>query len=170
MIEHLLTVPEAARALRVTPWTLRKWLNEGTLQGVRPRPGGRWRVSQSALDRIAQTRGATKSDGAANGNTGADVPETPEARAAVILGEMRSGDKARRTAAIIRLTGSDTRTIEIVTETAAQAVEAYDGPEDDLWQWRAIDLKPHFPEEAPDYLDGLYRADKTEPQAQGEEA
>lgn len=156
MSEHLLTVPEAALALRVTPWTLRKWLNEGTLQGVRPRPGGRWRVPQSALDRIAQTRGATKSGAVTNDKQGVD---TPKSRAAAILAEMRSGDKARRTAAILRLASSDEATIEIVTEAAAQSVAAYDGPEDDLSAWREVDLKPHFPDEAPDYLDGLYRAD-----------
>ncbi len=27
---------------------------------------------------------------------------------------------------------------------------------------RYVDLKPYFPDEAPDYLDGLYRADKAE--------
>lgn len=168
MMEHLLTVPEAARALRVTPWTLRKWLNEGTLQGVRPRPGGRWRVPQSALDRIAQTRGATRLGEATTGSQGADKLDTPQARAAAILGEMRSGDKARRTAAILRLASSNAQTIEIVTEAAAQAVEAYDGPEDDLSAWREVDLKPHFPEEAPDYLNGLYRADNAS--EQGEDA
>ena len=166
MAEHLLTVPEAAQALRVTPWTLRKWLNEGTLQGVRPRPGGRWRVPQSALDRIAQTRGAAKS-GLTN-SSHADTPDTPQGRAAAILEEMRSGDKARRTAAIVRLARCDAQTIEIVTEAAAQAVAAYDGPEDDLSGWRNVDLKPRFPEESPDYLDGLYRADGDEAQTGGE--
>lgn len=163
MTEHLLTVPEAAQVLRVTPWTLRKWLNEGTLQGVRPRPGGRWRVPQSALDRLTQTRTASKT-GATEQSTGADTASTPETRAAAILDAMRSGDKERRNAAIIRLTRSDAATIEIVIEAAAQAVEAWDGPEEDFSAWQALDSKPHFPEEAPDYLDGLYRADDAEGQ------
>lgn len=157
MIEHLLTVPEAARALRVTPWTLRKWLNEGTLQGVRPRPGGRWRVPQSALDRIAQTRGATKSGEAATGSQGAD---TPQARATAILEEMRSGDMTRRNAAIVRLAGCDEVTYELVQEAAEAAEAAYDGPQDDMSDWRALDGEPfQFPEEPADYLEGLYRSE-----------
>ena len=162
MTDQLLTVPEAAQVLRVTPWTLRKWLNEGTLQGVRPRPGGRWRVPQSALDRITQTRGVSQPTD--------DAVSTPQTRAAAILEAMRSGDKERRNAAIIRLARSDAATIEIVTKAAIQAVEAWDGPEDDLSAWRNVDLKPHFPEEAPDYLDGLYRADDAEVKAEGADA
>lgn len=156
MAEHLLTVPEAARALRVTPWTLRKWLNEGTLQGVRPRPGGRWRVPQSALDRITQTRG-TKSGEAAEGR---DAPDTPKTRAAAILEAMRSGDKARRNAAIIQLAGSDETTFALVEEAIEAAEAAYDGPQDELSDWRALDGEPfHFPEEPADYLEGLYRSE-----------
>ena len=157
MAEHLLTVPEAAQALRVTPWTLRKWLNEGTLQGVRPRPGGRWRVPQSALDRIAETRGAGQSKTASVG----DALDTPQGRATAILDAMRSGDKARRNQAIIRLASSDEATSDLVEEAIVAAEAAYQGPQDDMSDWRALDGEPfQFPDEAPDFLDGLYRADK----------
>lgn len=161
MAEHLLTVPEAARALRVTPWTLRKWLNEGTLQGVRPRPGGRWRVPQSALDRIAQTPGSTRSDESATGSTTAGAPDTPSMRAAAILEAMRSGDMTRRNAAIVRLAGSDEATYELVQEAVEAAEAAYDGPQGDMSDWCALDGEPfHFPEEPADYLEGLYKSEE----------
>lgn len=161
MIEYLLTVPEAARALRVTPWTLRKWLNEGTLQGVRPRPGGRWRVPQSALDRIAQTRGATKSGQTNNTGTDANTLDTPQALVAAILEAMQSGDKARRNAAIIQLAGSDETTFELVEAAIETAEAAYDGPQDDMSDWRTLDGEQfHFPEEPADYLEGLYKSEE----------
>ena len=154
MSEQLLTVPEAAQVLRVTPWTLRKWLKEGTLQGVRPRPGGRWRVPQSALDRISQTRSGGKASGSSA--QGAEVPSTPQARATAILDAMCSGDKARRNAAIIRLAASDEATVDLVEEAVEAAEAAYQGPQDDMSDWRTLDGEPfHFPEEAADFLEGL---------------
>lgn len=45
----LLTVPEVAAALRVTPWTVREYLRDGRLVGVKP-GGGNWRVRQEDLE------------------------------------------------------------------------------------------------------------------------
>ena len=90
------------------------------------------------------------------------IAATPEERAAAILAALDSGNMTRRNAAIVELARSDAATSAIVEAAAARAVEEYDGPEDDLSAWRNIDLKPHFPEEAPDYLEGLYRADDAE--------
>ena len=66
----------------------------------------------------------------------------------------------RRNAAIIELARADAATNAIVDAAVAKAVEEWDGPEDDFSAWQNVDLKPHFPDEAPDYLDGLVRADK----------
>lgn len=43
----LLTVEEAAARLRVSEWTLRKWLREGRLRGSRP--GRDWRIEEAAV-------------------------------------------------------------------------------------------------------------------------
>lgn len=160
-MEMLLTIEQAALRLQLHRDTVRKQLKRGQLRGVKR--GRVWRVPESALEEATPVVVSVAMPKAPK-------PSTPEARAAAIQAALRSGDAKRRNAAIIQLTKSDARTIEIVTDTAARAVEEWDGPEDDLSQWRNVDLKPHFPEEAPDYLDGLYRADdapeKIEPEAQ----
>ena len=49
----LLTVPEVATQLRITPKTVHRWLREGKLQGVRL--GGKnvgWRIAQGDVDRL----------------------------------------------------------------------------------------------------------------------
>lgn len=145
-MEMLLTLEQAATRLQLHRDTVRRQLKRGQLRGVKR--GRVWRVPESALEETAPVA-APK------------VPPagTPETRAAAIQAALRSGDAKRRNAAIIQLTKSDARTIEIVTNAAARAVEEWNGPEDDLSQWRNVDLKPHFPEEATDYLNGLYRAD-----------
>jgi excisionase family DNA binding protein len=51
--EALLTVAEVAARLRVHPETVRRWLAQGRLEGVRP--GGTkigWRIPESALERF----------------------------------------------------------------------------------------------------------------------
>jgi len=51
--DDLLTVPELAARLRVTPETIRRWLREGKLRGRRlggPRMG--WRIAPSELARL----------------------------------------------------------------------------------------------------------------------
>ena len=114
-----------------------------------------WRVSERVLDQITT---------APNEKTVTRPTEasTPETRAAAILAALDGTDMKRRNAAIIQLAKSDAQTAQIVTDAAAKAVEDYDGPEDDFSDWQAIGGKPRFSEEAPDYLDGLYRADKAD--------
>jgi excisionase family DNA binding protein len=51
--ERLLTVPEVANELRVTEETVRRWLRQRRLRGIRP--GGTklgWRVPESELRRF----------------------------------------------------------------------------------------------------------------------
>lgn len=53
---EFLTVEEVASRLRVSTFTVRRWLRDGALQGVRI--GGRWRVSEESLARfIAEQEG-----------------------------------------------------------------------------------------------------------------
>ncbi len=160
-MEMLLTVEQAAERLQLHPETVRRQLKRGELRAIKR--GRVWRVPESALSEATPDIDKVTTQDERAGNT-------PQTRAVAILEALDSGDMKRRNAAIIRLAASDAATIEIVTAAAAQAVEEWDGPEDDLSQWRALDLKPHFPEEAPDYLDGLYRADKAEAPAEGEDA
>ena len=52
-IERLLTVPEVAQRVRVSPATVRDWLRQGKLKGTRP--GGTkvgWRVAEAEIDRF----------------------------------------------------------------------------------------------------------------------
>lgn len=47
----VLTVNEVAEQLRLSPDTVKKLLNQGRLKGIRTGTyGGKWRVSQSALE------------------------------------------------------------------------------------------------------------------------
>lgn len=50
--ERYLTTQEAARILRVHENSIRKWLKEGRLPGVRL--GNRWRISLPAIDRMME--------------------------------------------------------------------------------------------------------------------
>jgi excisionase family DNA binding protein len=52
---RLLTVPEVAERLRVTPETVRRWLRSGRIQGVAlgsDRAG--WRIQESEVTRIIE--------------------------------------------------------------------------------------------------------------------
>lgn len=53
--ERLLTVQEVAQQLRASPDTVRRWLRQGRLHGVRP-GGDRlgYRIRQSDLDRFLE--------------------------------------------------------------------------------------------------------------------
>ncbi len=51
--EQLLTVPDVAKRLRVSEWTVRDWLRDGKIRGFRI--GGRktgWRVRASEIERF----------------------------------------------------------------------------------------------------------------------
>jgi hypothetical protein len=83
-----------------------------------------------------------------------------DARAAAILDGLHSDDGPTRNAAIVALSHADEETSRVVEEAAARAVKEWQGEEDDLSDWRALDSEPfHLSEEAPDFLTGLYRSD-----------
>lgn len=55
--ETFLTVEDAAKALAISPYTLRQWLKTGKLRGAKI--GSKWRVPHSALAELAKgTNGA----------------------------------------------------------------------------------------------------------------
>jgi excisionase family DNA binding protein len=59
MTDLLLTVPEVATQLRITPKTVRRWLRAGTLHGVRL--GGKkigWRIPQGEVNRLISQPGS----------------------------------------------------------------------------------------------------------------
>lgn len=142
MSEILLTVEQAATRLQMHPITIRRQIKRGTLKAVRA--GRQFRIPESELTRPVES-------------------ETPQTRAAHILAEMRSGVPSRRLAAIRVLARADAATYELVEAEVQRAEAAYTGPQDDMSDWRALDCEPfHFPEESPDYLQNLYRADKTQ--------
>jgi excisionase family DNA binding protein len=62
--DELLTVPEVAKALRVTPETVRRWLRSGKLRGVGPysRAGG-WRIRRSEVERFLSSAGGRNRKG-----------------------------------------------------------------------------------------------------------
>lgn len=49
-MEQLLTVEDVAERLQVHPETVRKWLREGKLEGVRLTRRAGWRVRPAALE------------------------------------------------------------------------------------------------------------------------
>ncbi len=64
MDERLLDVRAVAERFSVTPYTVREWLNQGRLQGVKMSSGpkAKWRVSESAIRAFREalhTKGAT---------------------------------------------------------------------------------------------------------------
>jgi excisionase family DNA binding protein len=48
MEDRLLTPDEAAKRLRVTSFTIRKWLRSGELQGIKA--GRLWRIKESEIE------------------------------------------------------------------------------------------------------------------------
>ena len=49
----VLTIPEVAEQLRLSCDTVRKFLHEGRLKGIRSgQYGGKWRISQRAVDEL----------------------------------------------------------------------------------------------------------------------
>lgn len=51
---QLLTLTEAGRILGVSKYTVQRFINNGTLEGVRI--GGRWRVKMEAIERYIAKR------------------------------------------------------------------------------------------------------------------
>jgi excisionase family DNA binding protein len=59
-LEHSgrLRIGEAAKIVGVDPATIRRWLAEGYLNGIRT-PGNRWLVSRDSIDRLLDTAKST---------------------------------------------------------------------------------------------------------------
>jgi excisionase family DNA binding protein len=53
MPEVFLTVKEVAHKLSIKPKTVRKWLREGKLKGVKL--GRLWRIREADIDKLAET-------------------------------------------------------------------------------------------------------------------
>jgi excisionase family DNA binding protein len=136
---------EAAQVLGVNVQTMRKYLRNGKVRGLRL--GRDWRISGRALDELA--RKADNQPQAPARTRSGSTPNDSDASAAAILSGLQSDDAHQRNAAIIALTQADAHTSALVQERIAQSVAEYSGPEDDWSDWRALDSEPfHFPEEA----------------------
>jgi excisionase family DNA binding protein len=83
--DPVLKVPEVARRLRVSAETVRRWLRDGELRGVRFSDRGGWRVLSSEVERklrgewaapavtesrVAEPRGRYRADGPGSGPAG----------------------------------------------------------------------------------------------------
>lgn len=155
-MENLLTIEQTAQRLQLDKTTVRRQIKRGALRGIKR--GRQWRVPESAL----MESSAPVSVGEVDEKETVSIPQAqaPQMRANLILEALQSGNKAQRSAAIIRLAKSDAATIEIVEDAIEAAEAAYKGPQDDLSDWRALDGEPfHFPEEAAAYPTGLYKAE-----------
>lgn len=137
MSEMLLTVEQTADRLQLSPLTIQRQLRRGALRGIKR--GRVWRVPESALLESSQSTKTT--------------PLTAQDRAVSIIRDMQSGDSRQRNAAILRLARSDAETRAYVEREVEKSVAGYDGLEDDLSDWRALDREPfQFPEEPADFL------------------
>lgn len=56
MVEKLFTVEEAAKLFSVKPLTIRQWLREKKLRGVKAPGGHFWRIPESAIDELANQK------------------------------------------------------------------------------------------------------------------
>ena len=55
MNEQSLTPEEAAKILKVSPQTLRRWLRTGSIRGTKVGDGKLWRISQSTIDQYLES-------------------------------------------------------------------------------------------------------------------
>lgn len=62
MNEKLYKVREVAELFEVTPATIRLWLNDGTLHGVKIGKGYYWRVPESSIKDLATSRWGSESE------------------------------------------------------------------------------------------------------------
>ena len=62
MSEQLYKVREVAELFDVTPGTIRIWLNEGTLRGIKIGKGHYWRVPASAVEELATSRWGSENE------------------------------------------------------------------------------------------------------------
>lgn len=61
MTEKYYKVQEVADLFEVTPATIRIWLNDGTLRGVKIGKGYYWRIPASAVEELATSRWGSES-------------------------------------------------------------------------------------------------------------
>lgn len=54
--EKFYTVPEVAAIFSVQPATIREWLKDGELRGIKIGQGHYWRVPESAIKELAEKR------------------------------------------------------------------------------------------------------------------
>lgn len=100
----LLTIPEAAAALKVSPVTIARWLKQGRLQAYRMGPRA-VRIRREDLIEVlkpsghAETGGAEAASGDAESGNGVvhDLPDTPAASLSVAerLGALREAEGLR---------------------------------------------------------------------------
>lgn len=62
MNEKLYTVREVAQLFEVTSATVRIWLNDGDLRGIKIGKGHYWRVPASAVEELATNRWGSESE------------------------------------------------------------------------------------------------------------
>ena len=162
-----LTVPELATLTDLNPLTIRRAIASGELQAANGGGRSHYRISRTDAETWWRRRGggtllgaAPLGDAATGQPANGSVPNTgtPEARAAAILAGLDSDDPTTRNAAIVALAKADAPTSELVEEEVSRAVADYDGPEDDLSDWQALDSEPfHFPEESGKKAEGTPR-------------
>lgn len=57
----MLSTGEVGRALRVAPATVKRWCEQGLVEGAFRTPGGHWRIPRAALDAIMGVDGVQRS-------------------------------------------------------------------------------------------------------------
>ncbi len=140
-----LTVPELATLTGLHALTIRRAISAGELKAANGGGRSHYRISRADAESWWQGRGGGTLLG---DSASAPTPDTPQARAAAILAGLDSRDSMTRNAAIIALAHADAQTSELVETEVQKSVDTYDGPEDDLSDWRALDGEPFcFPEE-----------------------
>ena len=58
MTDKNYTVPEVAEICRVTPWTIRQWLNDAKhpLKGIKPEGSSKWLIPATNLREYLETK------------------------------------------------------------------------------------------------------------------
>jgi excisionase family DNA binding protein len=153
MADTLFAVDDAAQRLNLKPATLRLFIRQKRVQGVKI--GRRVKVAQSELERIL--RQGIAANGAAQALQAAPTiyppafPASSEAEA--VWQQMTTGKKGDHNAAILRLANAPAEVRAIVAQRSAAAAAAYYATpegEAELADWRALDGEP-FHDDAGDY-------------------
>lgn len=55
-MKKMMTVKEVAEIFEVQPITIREWLRNGILQGVRPPGTKAWRVPRESVEKLVNTK------------------------------------------------------------------------------------------------------------------